>query len=812
MSYIIQKSRVASVTINGEDVTSSMVSFNASDASANKNGFVSTTGTLVLGQRPSGADITTYVRRTYKRGEVVILDMQHADGTVYRHPRGYLYVISSSYNVEAEERVIELGCRLELARITDDESGLLSYAQVPLDESRKTLSNISGSLQARGKYLYQKNDGSLQVNNYFNDNESAVEAGVWTSVLGVTAITASPAVSGGAIPDRIKLSFSYPVDEVEEDETGKIDTVDETSTYWINYPVINYERKPIGSEIGDEAIEDCEEENCGGFPDDEECVEAPCEPAEPEPSPVVTDPGGTDFLRPPARPAGGCGNTPVAPPGSAPEPDPEADEEPRPENQPPPSACDENWVTVSTPTYLSATNRRLQKTYYDAPGAQVSRVVTQVWGPSVETNNQYWADSFAYCRNFYGRNCVPNGNCPYDGMQQVLQSETHSTNYYGEANELVQTVTDTYVTTMSAAQPSNWRSGVENGVAEDFRPLDLNEMYRSNRTVQEYWVENNVNYERTTNYDSITSRSVGIKAGPIDCMINGIITTTLRASSTTGTVPLRPDNLNSGSTSTEDAEITIVMGTSREYLNSPSEAGPYDLEESMPVPLLYESRSTIRGIAVRYGNYLKRMVKGQSRALSIGEAMRAEIVDNWYPSMPFRFVDPSSNDIIALRMDGTAWGVSQEESGFVTTGVYLGASSGTYTPGSNVVGNSTPTIQNSGDISSGGTGGTPSTPSTPTPPSIADDVVGQDFAFVVDVEFNFGGNPDTYGTDGIVAAPIKPAEARYQSNLQYFAKGLIVETGGLVSPLGNGGIPITAGGSLVVQGAVIVNADLFASA
>jgi len=801
MSYIVSKTRVSSITINGEDVTSSFMNFQIDDLSANRNGIVSTTGTLSLGQEQGASDITSYDRKVYKRGEVVIIDMEHPDGTVFRHPRGYLYVISSSYQIETEQVVVELGCRLELARITDDISNLLSYAPIPLDPAQETYENLSASLRSNGKYIYQDNTGTLQVRDFFLDNDGGIEVGEWVSVLGKTVISASPASSAGAIPDAIRLSYSYPVGTLEEDSTGRVDTVETRSTYWINYPVVNYERAPG---YGGTRIINCQGLNCGGFSDDTTCRVAPCVGTTASASSLSqsTASTGTGFLVAPSRPAGGCGNTPPAPGGS----------NPQNPTQPPPTSCDDRWETVVTPTYLPTSNYKIQNTYYDAPGAQVSRVESYIYGPAVEVNTQYWADKFAYCRNLYGRNCLPNGNCPYEGMVDILQSKTIVTNVYGEANELVQTIADTWVTTLSGAQPSNWRSGIENGVAQDFQTLSLTDMYRVSRTTQQYYSENNINFERTTVYDSPTSRNIGITAGPLDAVTHGIVTQTLRASSSTATIPSRPDSVNSGSTQTTTGSEVLVLSTSGEYLNSPPEAGPYELDESIPTPVLFESASDVRDAINAYSNYIKRMTVGQARALTLGEGLRPEIVSNWYPSMPFRFADPSSNTIVAYRMDGTTWGASTTESALVTNALWIADSSGTINLGSNLVGNSAPSIQPGGDISFGGTdNGAGAVPGGNTPPSISDEVTGQNIAYIVNVDFNFGGNPMTYGADGVVPAALVPAEARYQSNLQIFAKGVIVEPGGLISPLGDGSLPVSAAGSLLTAGATVINDDLFAS-
>ena len=69
MGYIVQKTRASQLLIGGVDYTSSLIDFQVTDTSAYKNGLVTTTGTVSLGQRPGGANIEDYDRNIFKRGE-----------------------------------------------------------------------------------------------------------------------------------------------------------------------------------------------------------------------------------------------------------------------------------------------------------------------------------------------------------------------------------------------------------------------------------------------------------------------------------------------------------------------------------------------------------------------------------------------------------------------------------------------------------------------------------------------------------------------------------------------------------------------
>ena len=237
MSYIVNQARVHSLTIGGVDYTSALTSWVASDASANNNGFITTSGSLVLGAYSGGPDVEDYDRNDFKRGVPVVLTMANPDGTTYRHPRGLLYIISTSYSVENESLNVEIGCRLALAQIMDDPSTTVDLSPIPLDPAQKQLSNISAAFATAGKYLYQDNQGNLVSGTFFDgDSEAGVAPGVWTSILGVTALSASPLAGTGAIPDKINLSYSVPQGTVANDQKGKIDTTTTTSYYWVDYP------------------------------------------------------------------------------------------------------------------------------------------------------------------------------------------------------------------------------------------------------------------------------------------------------------------------------------------------------------------------------------------------------------------------------------------------------------------------------------------------------------------------------------------------------------------------------------------------
>jgi|14BtaG_2_1085337.scaffolds.fasta_scaffold00189_13 hypothetical protein len=755
MSFLANNTRVSSLTINGVDYTSAFLEWQVSDLSAYKNGCIQTTGRLTLGTYRGGPIIEDYDRDNFRRGVPVVLDLVEPGGSTYRHPRGYLHVISVNYDVESEQLQVELGCRLVLMALTERIDDLLSIVPIPLDVAQETYPNCSAAFASAGKYVYQTNTGTLAIGTLFDgDSYNSFASGEWISVLGVTTESVAPLAGTEAIPDEIKLSYQVPEGLANTDNRGQVDTVEETSYYFVRYPATIYVRKnsdatsanPNGT-LGNITTVATGSATGSG---DNACGNSPDQPAD----------NGSD----------GTTN----------------------------DSCNDGYRLTQESLYLPATRTTTTVTTYDAPGAQVSKVQSELRGPAVEANNQYFADKFAYCRSVWATACQPNASCPYEGMNEILLGYQSVNNYYGEANELVKTVLEQWVPTLSAAQPSNWRSGVSNGVPQDFNQnVSLTDMYRDSRVETTYYRENNVNVQKVETYRSIASRGSGISTS-IDAL-QGIKTTNIRKSSSNTTVDSAPDRVNGATTSLKEKEASLPLFSGR-YRTPPTESGPYILKEQIPIPLLLGSDTEISAALATYENYIERCVKGDAFGLQLGESLRSEIVTNWRPGMPFRYCDPSKNKIVAMRMDATTWGVSRDESAFVTNGLWIGFSNGTLTIPSNLVGDSRPDM---------GSGTQP--PVAPVSSAIVNEtsIDSGSFSWNVDVELQFSCELKAYGNDGIV--PVIPLDLSYNAyaTMTCFAEGAVVAAGDLLATDGTGSVPLEYAGSLVVTDATVVDADLF---
>lgn len=644
MSYLSTGTKVVSLTIGGQDYTQNLSNWAVSDASAYKNGCISTTGSLTLSTVPGGPSLEDYDRDTFSRGAPVILDLSYA-GSTFRHPRGYLYVVSCSYDVESETLSVDLTCKLGMMSLLDNFDDLKSRVPVTLDVVQDSYEGCCAAFASVGQYIYQDNQSNLVSGLYFDGERIGYNPpGSWVSVLGVTARSVSPLQASGPIPDIVNLSYQVPLDLEsvdQEDQTGRVDTVETTSYYFLSYPSSNYIRQNTNATVDN-------------------------------PNGTLENIGSITPQQPTTGSSSSCGNFPSRPGG----------------NGNGGTACNLGYKLVQSPIFLPAIREQEDTSTYEGPGGQQSSSISILRGPRLESNPQYFSDAFSYCRQTWGSLCNPNGSCPYEGLDNIVLSRTETTNFFGEGGEVVRKVTDNYVTKLSAAQPADWRAGNNSGNLQYFDPSykENSELFRVSRVEEYYSIQNNVNIQETIRYDSVTSRGTGITGGQNLDALAGVQTRTVRKSSSTATVAEQPDSVNSPTVSTESKNVKLRVG-----INSGNALyGDYTVDEQVPLPLLFNSESAIEDAVNKYSDYIVRFIKGDALGFQVGESLRPEIIASWAPNMSFRYYDPKKGKLIAARMDATTWGVNPQESAFVTNGIWTAFTNGTVTIPSNVTGNSIP--------------------------------------------------------------------------------------------------------------------------
>ena len=770
MGYLINAARPSSLLIGGTDYIENLVSFQVSDTSSYRNGIVTTTGTIELGTvggkvLKDGVLFEDYQRTDFKRGALILLSVTYPSGTTALHPRGRLRVVSSSYDPEQESITLDVGCDLVIAKLLNDDEVVLPFEEIPLDETAKTFEGVASSLATAGKLIWQDSEGTIQSEKFFQgDSFGTYASGQFVSVRGVTALGVQPLAATAAIPDRIELSYQYPIDEKSTNNQGRIDITNTLSQYYIKFPATVFERIK-GATVDMKEIVD------GG---------------------VITIPRTVANV----SPSTGCGNTPPPP-------------QYNPSVQVPipgvertvqvPAPCSEGYETKSVPQYIPAKRIETRKTYYDGPAAQTSLTTSEVYGPALELNSQYYADKYAYCSSVYANKCLPSP-CPMYGTETTLLGKQETRYFFGPAAEVTKTVTTTWRPMLAAGQPEDWRSGVRGGAPQDFNQGFADQyktaLYKHQIVTRSFRKETNANVQIVETKTSPITRGGGI--GAAIGADRGILTLEIRRSVSSVAAEIRPDSVNAATTSV-DTNTTIVQmhGKVGGYVN---DAGPYTQKEDTPVPLLYNDQSQVESALNTYGDYLARFIEGDARGLTIGEALREQIGTNWKPNMPFRYYDPSADKLMAFRADACSWGADSSGCVVVLGGIWVADMEGIVTLPDNLLGDAEPDMN-------GGTPVSPSPPTTPEPVVIGDAVVGKRFNFQVQVHLTPQMLCHPSGSDGIRVPPPGPEDVRMAMTWVLFCRGMIVQPGALVTLDDDGSIPTTSGSNLVVDESLIVVDD-----
>lgn len=168
MSFV-NTSRAIYVYINGSNVSDYLISGELSDDSVYTNSIITTTGTITLGGDSSVLD---FDRSLYPIGATVSIWVKLDNGRVALHPKGTLYVINSSVNIEERTLSLEVGCSLAFISDKEDsyaESISLLFDQMLLDGTKssfvidnKDLSTLSNLLEVEGSIVYQDQYGNIQ--------------------------------------------------------------------------------------------------------------------------------------------------------------------------------------------------------------------------------------------------------------------------------------------------------------------------------------------------------------------------------------------------------------------------------------------------------------------------------------------------------------------------------------------------------------------------------------------------------------------------------------------------------------------------
>ncbi|MEH1821532.1 MAG: hypothetical protein V7L31_21035 [Nostoc sp.] len=180
-----QSARNVRLLIGGTDYTPCLISFQGSDSHLDQSGLITFTGQIVLGKALGFAQSLDDRKNpgAFCRGKPVILDIADTNGSLTRHPRGTLRLLTPKYDVEKQQLTLEVGDLITLLNFKeptdpDKADNSKSGSQIAGDVITKLLSeagitaftgslpstlynyplNLSGSyLQSVGKLLYASN-------------------------------------------------------------------------------------------------------------------------------------------------------------------------------------------------------------------------------------------------------------------------------------------------------------------------------------------------------------------------------------------------------------------------------------------------------------------------------------------------------------------------------------------------------------------------------------------------------------------------------------------------------------------------------
>lgn len=670
--YVNKNGGIASLTIGGVQLADSLVSFLCSDSSGREEGYVKTEGVITLKQRPGGFSIEDYDRTIFERGSIVLIDIKDSDNNAVRHPRGYLRVIKTLYNASNEQLTVEVGCKLAYSEFVDEVTeDMKALVELVVPPSREDYINIGKAVAANSQIIYQDNQGVLQTIKMFEDDTiSSTAPGKWVSVRGVTTVgiqsldSRTPIDEGESddknefdepIPDVFDDDYTEPIlgdDEIdleyeeEEEDTDDQDLGDfteTTSVYPLNYPIVFITRKPK------------DDEN----PFDDSEPETPANEEDENGDPIPTTPRD---LSCPTDNTDDATETPVTE-----------------EEDGNPTSCNlDNFESLREPYWVTATSVEVSRTEYEGPAKQQSYSESIRTGPAVEANNQYYADLYHNCVQVNSSTCKPNGNCGIDkGMATVTLSKNTTRYIYNQTDgSLQKTIQEQWAPRIAGAQTFDWRAGKENNQVKGFRTPDRHlDLYRFAATVTEYIYAGPYTQTIETQYVSATTRESGISGESklIDAY-NGIKTVVSRISSSGGLTasndPERPDTERSPEIETVTKTVTIPR-------SNPNKKATTKSKTAMPFPIFRpldgsDPSVTTGSIVTEYVKYIYFWFIGESKGLRITEAMRDDILTDWKPNQPFRYVDVQRNKAIAMRGSAWAWGVTPEESVVSVDGLFMG--------------------------------------------------------------------------------------------------------------------------------------------
>jgi len=226
----INTSRKVGVSINGRNYSDNLISGTISDDSSLSTSIIKASGSIVLGGAHGGSHVDLFGNKFPVGAPVSITcSVPGSSGLGATHPRGKLYVISSSSDIQQQTTNVEVGCKLQLLSsypqaLAQEIFGLYGLVEEYLkyfviqDYSLSTLDSI---LQSLGKAIFQSSGGGIQLIDVPVGIGTTAGGGGFTSIDQETAIEMSTFADVSSSDDplslSITLSYDIPTNPKEEE-------------------------------------------------------------------------------------------------------------------------------------------------------------------------------------------------------------------------------------------------------------------------------------------------------------------------------------------------------------------------------------------------------------------------------------------------------------------------------------------------------------------------------------------------------------------------------------------------------------------
>lgn len=622
MAWLNNTAAKVFITIDGVDYSNELTSGSVTDSTAINTGSVLTGGQLEFAEPPGQNRLEDYAQNKFGRGKIVLIDVEIA-GVRSRHPRGYLYLLGSTYNTENRTMSAEVGCLLTMRNITDDIGDMADLTIFPLTSNAEeipTFSNLLTAINTEGKFIWQDNQGVIRKDTFFSDDGlgSDKASAKWVSVRNYTCLSVGPLGAAATVPDTIKVNYTWQTSSNSDTDidpiTGKPQEEDETvSTYWLEHPA-NLRKTQKICTTDPRGVRTCKDVVVNG--------------AKRQYSVTKTNAS--------IRRYGGPGG----------------------------SVSTENALTVGPAVELNgAYFAELYAFQLSQAGGDSRELQPQGLDLVVQTSRE---KVYEYGT---GGEVLKTIEKRYKNLASAMTTQdwragNAETGKVFEPDAPLDNATRGFLTTI---------------------PSDL--VYLDAKVTTEFTYFDDRTVERTTTVQSSAScNGVGVYPPTGDRIVQDIgadnngITTSVKRTSTGGLLnPDQPPRNPGGLVLRTKSDVYI--DESAKYF--PTEAGSVVLNQSLPFAVVGKTEQYMRNLAANYARILRAQVEGDAAGIRVAETLRPEVLE-YYPGMPFSFYDEQEQKLVKLRMNATGWAFAPGQAIFSTEGCFIGVSNGTVTIPDNV--------------------------------------------------------------------------------------------------------------------------------